>query len=122
MTMNPGYFDRFIAQGKFDNRKLNGEGTSVNYMISRGEWLEIPPAFLDISSCKDGPIFYVNEVTDKKVTQIWNWDSTLAQWRSVMEGDVFHTVRDRRLELDENRVPRLRAVRIKRQRLPVSNC
>ena len=94
---------------------------SVNYKISRGDWQEMPPASLDLTSCKDGPIFYVNEVPDKKVSQIWKWDVTLAQWMPVMEGDVFHTARERRLELDKNRVPRLRAVR-KRQRGSVSKC
>lgn len=108
-----------IAQGQFNHQKVCRENTSVNYTIRRGDWLETPPAALDFSSCKDGPIFYVNEVTDKKVSQIWKWDVALAQWRPVMEGDVFHTVRERRLELDENRIPRLRAVR-KRQRASAS--
>ena len=106
-----------ITQNQFDSRKVSGEDTFVNHMISRGDWLEAPPMSLDFSSCKDGPIFYVNEVTDKKVSQIWKWDATLAQWISVMEGDMFHTVRERQLELDKNRVPRLRAVR-RRRRLP----
>lgn len=108
-----------ISQGKFDNRKVSGENTFVNYMIGRGDWLDGPPSPLDFSSCKDGPIFYVNEVTDKKVSQIWKWDAMLAQWMSVMEGDVFHTVRERQLELDKNRIPRLRAVR-RRQKLSAS--
>ena len=77
--------------------------------------MEEPPTSLDLSSCKDGPIIYVNEVTDKKVTQIWKWDTTQAQWASIGEGDVFHTARERRLQLDRNRIPRLRVVR-KRQK------
>ena len=90
---------------------MNSENIFVNYTISRGDWMEEPPTSLDLSSCKNGPIIYVNEVMDKKVTQLWKWDATLAQWSSIREGDVFHTARERHLELDRNRVPRLRAVR-----------
>jgi hypothetical protein len=90
---------------------LAGENTYVNYMIRKGDWLESPPTSLDFRLCKDGPIFYINEVTERKVTQTWKWDATITQWVPVMEGDSFYTSRERLLELDKNRIPRLRAVR-----------
>ena len=96
---------------RFRHLKVTYENVFVNYAISRGGWLEEPPTTLDFGSCKDGPIIYVNEVTEKKVTQLWKWDPTLARWSSIREGDVFYTARERQLELDRNRVPRLRAVR-----------
>jgi len=77
--------------------------------------MEEPPTCLDFSSCKNGPIIYVNEVTERKVSQIWRWDTVLGRWISVREGEIFHTERDRELVLDKNQIPRLWAVR-KRQR------
>jgi len=76
--------------------------------------MEEPPTCLDFSSCKNGPIIYVNEVADKKVSQIWRWDTALGRWTSVREGDTFCTERERELVLDKNQIPRLWAVR-KRQ-------
>lgn len=96
-------------QRRFYQRKLSHEPLFLNFIVSRGGWADEPPAFLDFSSCKDGPIFYVNEVKDKKVNQIWKWDM---RWVSVQEGDIFRTTeRDRVLKLDGNRVPRLTVVR-----------
>ena len=100
-----------ITQDQFNYSKLFGENTYVNYMVKKGGWIETPPTSLDFGSCKDGPIFYINEVTERKVTQTWKWDSAIAEWVPVMEGDSFYTSRERLLELDKNRVPRLRAVR-----------
>ena len=68
-----------------------------------------PPANLDFTSCKPGPRLYVNDVEGKNVTQAWWWKCE--KWVSVKEGDVFFTERERVLELDRNRIPRLRAVR-----------
>ena len=97
-------------QVRFRQRKLSHEVLFVNYIVGKGGWTDEPPASLDFASCKDGPIFYVNEVVDKKVTQIWKWDTV--QWVSVQEGDTFRTTeRDRVLVLDRNRVPRLTVVR-----------
>lgn len=82
--------------------------------------MEQPPTCLDFGSCKNGPIIYVNEVTEKKVSQIWRWDTALKQWTSVREGDTFHTERKRELVLDKNQIPRLWAVRKPRIK-PVGN-
>ena len=73
-----------------------------------------PPTCLNFESCRSGPILYVNEVTEKNVTQIWRWDTALERWVSVEEGDAFYTARKRELELDRNQIPRLRAVRRRR--------
>jgi hypothetical protein len=81
----------------------------VNYAVSNGDWLDEPPATLDFASCKKGPTIYVNDVMGKNVTQLWWWESD--KWVSVKEGDVFLTERERTLELDKQRIPRLRAVR-----------
>ena len=88
----------------------------MNFIVSKGGWADEPPASLDFTSCRDGPIFYVNEVVDKKVDQIWKWDTTCQQWVSVREGEIFRTERDRVLELDRNRVPRLVALRKRKPR------
>ena len=102
-------------QDRFHQVRLNHEPQSVNYIVSRGGWTEIPPESLDFSSCIDGPIFYVNEVVEKKVNQIWKWDTMYQQWVSVRQGEIFRTQRERVLELDGNQVPRLRAVRKRRK-------
>jgi hypothetical protein len=73
--------------------------------------MEEPPTSLDFSSCKKGPIFYVNEVTEKNVFQIWKWDVVLSRWVSVREGDIFRTERERELVLNRNQVPCLWALR-----------
>lgn len=87
------------------------EKTFLNYVVGRGGWIEEPPASLDFGSCKDGPIVFVNEVVEKKVTQIWKWDVVQRVWVSIREGEAFHTSRKRVLEIDKNQIPRLRAVR-----------
>lgn len=76
--------------------------------------MEEPPKSLDFSSCKGGPIVFVNEVVEKKVIQIWKWDAVQEQWISIREGETFHTSRERLLEIDKNQIPRLRAVRKRR--------
>jgi hypothetical protein len=97
------------SKGIFKSLKLSGELVYVNYVLSRGDWMEEPPADLDFTLCKAGPRLYVNDVTGKNVTQAWWWKGE--RWISVKEGDAFFTGRERVLELDRNRVPRLRAVR-----------
>lgn len=87
----------------------------MNFIVNKGNWMDEPPSSLDFSSCRDGLIFYVNEVIDKKVNQIWEWNKMRQQWVSVREGEAFRTGRDRILELDKDRVPRLRAVRKRRK-------
>jgi hypothetical protein len=87
----------------------------VNYIVGRGYWIEKPPGPLDFSSCKDGPRFYVNEVVEKKVSQIWKWDTVYQQWVSVQQGEIFHMERERVLELDGNQIPRLRVTRKRRK-------
>lgn len=76
--------------------------------------MEEPPTSLDFNSCKDGPIIFVNEVVEKKVIQIWNWDSMRRKWSSIREGERFHTSRERTLEIDGNAIPRLRAIRVRK--------
>ena len=116
-SVRPCILTEIIQQEQFTSRKLSQEDVFVNYIVRRGCWIELPPTCLDFGSCKNGPILYVNEVTEKKVSQIWRWDTTLGQWVSVREGDTFHTVRERELELDRNQIPRLRAVRRRRPKL-----
>ena len=60
----------------------------------------------------DGPTFYVNEVVDKNVSQIWQ--KTEDGWVSVKEGHTVFTARERKLALDEHQVPHLLAVARKR--------
>lgn len=80
--------------------------------MRRGDWVDEPPAWtFDFSSCKDGPIVFVNEVTEKKVVQIWKWDAVQCRWTPIREGETFHTSRERLLEIDKNQIPHLRAVR-----------
>lgn len=85
----------------------------TNFLVRRGSWIDQPPPSLKFNSCMDGPIFYVNEVVDKNVSQIWQ--RTADEWVSVKEGHTVFTERERILELDINRVPRLWAVRRKRR-------
>ena len=56
----------------------------------------------------DGPTFYVNDVTDKNVSQIWQ--RTADGWVSVKEGDRVFTARERKLVLDKHKVPHLLVV------------
>ena len=86
--------------------------------MTRGDWVDEPPTSFDFGSCKDGPIIFVNEVTEKKVVQIWKWGAVEEQWTSVREGDVIRTSRERLLEIGKNQIPRLRAVRKRRGRSP----
>lgn len=53
----------------------------------------------------DGPTFYINEVADKNVSQIWQ--RTADGWVSVKEGHTVFTERERRLALDKDQVPHL---------------
>lgn len=94
---------------------MSHEPLFVNFTVTKGGWIDDPPVPLDLSSCRDGPIFYVNEVVDKKVNQIWKWDSAHKEWVSVREGEKFHTGRDRILSLGKNRIPRLLALRHRRK-------
>lgn len=77
-------------------------------MVQRGPWIDQPPPFLNFDSCKDGPTFYVNDVIDMNVSQIWQ--RAADGWVSVKEGLRVITERERKLGLDEHRVPRLRAI------------
>lgn len=113
-SVSPCSLNLPIQHGRFTPRKLSDEDVFVNYIVSRGHWMEAPPTCLDFDSCKNGPIIYVNEVAEKKVSQIWEWDVKLGRWTSIREGDTFHTERERELVLDKNQVPRLWAVRKRR--------
>ena len=107
-------FDATPEQDRFHRISLNHELQSVNYIVSRGGWIDRPPMSLDFSSCEDGPILYVNEVVDKKVNQIWKWDSGHQRWVPIRQGEIFRMKRERVLELDRNQIPRLRATRKRR--------
>ena len=56
----------------------------------------------------NGPAFYVNEVVDKRISQIWH--RTADGWVSVKEGHTFFTMRERKLVLDVHQVPHLLVV------------
>ena len=95
----------------FSYRKLKGEQTYMNYIVRRGPWINEPPQDSDFGSCMDGPTFYVNDVVDKNVSQIW--ERTASGWVSVKEGHRVVTKRERRLSLDEHQVPRLLVQRMR---------
>jgi hypothetical protein len=105
----------YVAQIRFTQQKIFKENTYLNYALRRGDWIEEPPISLDFGSCRDGPIVFVNEVTEKKVVQIWKWDTVQGRWISIREGETFHTSRERLLEVDKNQIPHLRAVRNRRR-------
>ena len=61
----------------------------------------------------DGPALYVNEVVDKRVSQVWH--RTAEGWVSVKEGHTIFTARERKLVLDAYQVPHLLVVRHRRR-------
>jgi hypothetical protein len=105
-----------IAQTTFMHQRLLKEEVFLNYIVIGGDWIEEPPTSLNFNSCKTGPVIFVNEVIEKKVIQIWKWDTVQGVWSSIREGETFHTSRERTLEIDKNMIPRLRAVRNRKPR------
>jgi hypothetical protein len=85
----------------------------TNFIVQRGSWIDQPPPFLNFSSCRDGPVFYVNEVINKNVSQIWQ--RTASGWVSVKEGHTVFTAREWILVLDKHQVPHLRAATYQRR-------
>lgn len=110
--------DQSHTQIQFVQQKILKEKIFLNYAVRRGDWVEGAPTWsdFDFGSCKDGPIVFVNEVTEKNVVQIWKWDVVQRRWISIKEGEMFHTSRERLLEIDRNQIPHLRAVRYRRER------